>query len=96
MGSLSNCVDSNEFNDLYSSPVKSNSGLNDSFESRASNRILLYVESNEDFKILRERWFSQWSEWITFEAVDKPRDGGGGSAEVCKRVKSDRQNKINS
>ena len=59
-----------------------------------SNRTVLYLESETDLEVFRERWFKNWGEWIEFVAVDTPRDGGGGSAQVHRKVKQDRANKI--
>ncbi|MEO5331151.1 MAG: DUF4435 domain-containing protein [Magnetococcus sp. YQC-5] len=95
MGSLlDGSVTSGEFSHLYNQSVRFTDELSDGLEKRASKRIILYVESKEDYEIFRERWFSHLSEWITFHAVDDVNGGGGGSAVVYRRVKHDRERDI--
>ncbi|MBF0293898.1 MAG: DUF4435 domain-containing protein [Magnetococcales bacterium] len=61
---------------------------------RYPQRITVYLESQDDLEILRERWFPTWGEWIIFTTVDLPEGGGGGSAAVRHRVTKDRNNDI--
>ncbi|MBF0096301.1 MAG: DUF4435 domain-containing protein [Magnetococcales bacterium] len=59
-----------------------------------SNRIILYLESLEDKQVMRDRWFTQWREWIDFQSVDASQGGDGGSAQVLRRVSADYAVKI--
>ncbi|MBF0621388.1 MAG: DUF4435 domain-containing protein [Magnetococcales bacterium] len=57
-----------------------------------SNRVILYLESKEDYDVFKERWYKDWGEWIDFKAVDTPKGGDGGSSQVYRQVEYDREN----
>lgn len=55
-------------------------------------RVIIYLESEEDFQIFKERWFHDETEMLEFRSSDTGL--GGGCAQVIRNVDSDRQNGI--
>ncbi|MDM8515026.1 hypothetical protein QUF76_02415 [Desulfobacterales bacterium HSG16] len=51
-------------------------------------RVIVYLESEEDCLIINDRWFFDQGEMIDFRSVDEGE--GGGANEVIKRVKQDK------
>ncbi len=61
-------------------------------DAKYIQKVIVYLESEEDFQIFKERWFHDEGERVEFRSSDTGR--GGGCAEVVRQVKSDRQNGI--
>ncbi len=61
-------------------------------DAKYIQKVIIYLESQDDFQIFKERWFYDEGEWLEFRSSDEGR--GGGCAEVIRQVKSDRQNGI--
>jgi hypothetical protein len=55
-------------------------------------KVIVYLESEEDFQIFKERWFYDKGEMLEFRSSDTGL--GGGCAQVIRNVDSDRQNGI--
>jgi len=61
-------------------------------ETKYSGRVIVYLESQEDFHIFQERWFYDEGEFLEFHSTDQ--GAGGGCSNVIKQVEIDRKNGI--
>jgi len=60
--------------------------------SKYSGRVIIYLESKEDYQIFAERWFHDEGEWLEFRSSDL--GDGGGCNNVISNVKNDRTHHI--
>ncbi|HIE02422.1 MAG TPA: DUF4435 domain-containing protein [Thiotrichaceae bacterium] len=60
----------------------------DSIDNAYTNKAVVYLESEEDLQIMKERWFFDEGKEIEFKSVDSGE--GGGCTQVINRVKSER------
>jgi hypothetical protein len=61
----------------------------DPIELRYINKVVVYLESEDDLLILKDRWFFDAGEQIEFDTVDT-EEGSGGCTNVMRKVREDR------
>lgn len=65
---------------------------NESIDNAYTNKVVVYLESEEDLQIIKERWFFDEGNKIEFKSVDSGE--GGGCSQVINRVKTERDKGI--
>ncbi|MEN8219644.1 MAG: hypothetical protein ABFS56_25490 [Pseudomonadota bacterium] len=65
---------------------------NESIDNAYTNKVVVYLESEEDLQIIKERWFFDEGKEIEFKSVDSGQ--GGGCTQVINRVKNERDKGI--
>ena len=48
----------------------------DILDARYANKVLVFVESDEDLQVLQHRWFFEEKEWLEFKSCDEGHGGG--------------------
>ena len=66
--------------------------LNENIDNAYTNKAVIYLESEEDLQIIKERWFFDEGKDIEFKSVDSGQ--GGGCTQVINRVKNERDKGI--
>lgn len=61
-------------------------------DARYANKVLVFVESKEDFEVLQNRWFFEEKEWLEFRSSDE--GAGGGCTLVVSNVQKYRKNQV--
>lgn len=56
----------------------------DILDARYANKVLVFVESDEDLQVLQHRWFFEEMEWLEFKSCDEGY--GGGCTQVIART----------
>jgi len=65
---------------------------NENIDNAYTNKVVIYLESEEDLQIIKERWFFDEGKDIEFKSVDSGQ--GGGCTQVINRVKNERDKGI--
>ncbi len=65
---------------------------NESIDNAYTNKVVVYLESEEDLQIIKERWFFDEGKKIEFKSVDSGE--GGGCTQVINRVETERNKGI--
>jgi len=65
---------------------------NEDIDNAYTNKVVVYLESEEDLQIIKERWFFDEGKEIEFKSVDSGQ--GGGCSQVISRVKTERNKGI--
>jgi hypothetical protein len=55
----------------------------ESIDNAYTNKAVIYLESEEDLQIIKERWFFDEGKYIEFKSVDSGQ--GGGCTQVINR-----------
>lgn len=67
-------------------------GKNETADNAYSGKVVIYLESQEDVEIIKERWFFDEGEKLEFKSVDEGE--GGGCRRVIEKVKAEREERI--
>jgi len=51
---------------------------NKDIDARYVRRVIVYLESDEDYQIFKERWFYDQGEFLEFQSADSGLGGGCG------------------
>jgi hypothetical protein len=65
---------------------------NENIDNAYTNKVVVYLESEEDLQIIKERWFFDEGKEMEFKSVDSGQ--GGGCIQVISRVKTERDKGI--
>ncbi|MCK5523763.1 MAG: DUF4435 domain-containing protein [Thiomargarita sp.] len=65
---------------------------NENIDNAYTNKAVVYLESEEDLQIIKERWFFDEGKEIEFKSVDSGH--GGGCTQVINRVNTERDKGI--
>lgn len=60
----------------------------DEIDSAYLDKAIVYLESEEDVQIIKERWFFDEGRYVEFKSADA--GSGGGCTQVIQKVASDR------
>jgi|GEM_PF-717889 len=61
-------------------------------DARYANKVLVFVESDEDLQVLQNRWFFEEKEWLEFRSSDEGH--GGGCTQVMAKVTRYREKNV--
>lgn len=64
----------------------------DAIDGAYLDKAIVYLESEEDVQIIKERWFFDEGRYVEFKSVDA--GSGGGCTQVVRQVESDRRKGI--